>query len=380
MVFKHGISTSTDDSGARPVVVKPTSTIVIIGTAPDADADTYPLNTPVLVAGSPSVLAKLDTSANGDREGTLLKCCEAIFDQKRTIIVVIRVEEGADIAATRVNVIAGFNAIDGVQELIGYKPRILIAPGFTDEQAVLTALVAKGEPLRAFTYGDCPGADAPTALAYKANFDSMHLELCWPPRINTKGEVVPLSAYRAGIEAKKDQTPGQEYSASASNRVLNNTVGGLYPVPFRDNDQTCEAYLLNLNQVTTCIRDDAGGFRLWGNLNTSSDTKWQFSSHVKVNDVVLDAIAGALSWARDRKITKTFTEDVVETVNQFLAKETRADNLYGGEAWADPELNAPEVILAGEFYMDYDFTAPGIAQSINVRSHFVNDYASVIFE
>jgi len=387
MTFKHGISKATSDAGARPVIVKPTSTIVIVGTAPDADAAVFPLDTPILIAGSPTKLAKLDTSANSDRNGTLLRHGEIIFDQKRTVLVVIRVDEGIDSAATKANVIgavdgqgkrSGIKAINDVQALLGYKPRILIAPGFTDDQPVLTALIAVGGPMRAFSYGDCLGVQASEAWAYKANFDSKHLELCWPPQVNTIGEVVCLSAVRAGIEAKKDQIKGQEYSASASNRVVNGIVGGLYPVDYRDDDQSCDAYLLNLNQVTTCINDD--GYRLWGNRNTSSDTKWQFSAHVKVNDVILDNIAESLKWARDRKIIKTFVEDVTETVNNFLAKETKANNLLGGSAWADPELNTPDVVLAGEFYMDYDFTPPGIAESITVTSHYVNDYATAIFK
>ena len=369
----------------RPVTVDPTSFSVVIGTAPDADASAFPLNKPVLIAGDARLAAKLDTVGNGS--GFLPDFVEAIFDQKRGTIAVIRVNDGVDDAATKTNIIggtdggtgvrSGMEALLDVQALTGLKPRLL-ACQFSDDQAVLTKLLTYADRFRAMAYGDCPGTTYAAAVAYKSNFGDKRLELCWPALTNTKGRTVPFSAFRMGIEIQKDQTKGEEYSASGSNREIKGATGTVVPVDYIDGDTNCMAHLLNFNRITTVIKDD--GLRSYGNLTCSSDPKWEFAAHVRVNDVILDAITKAIKWARDRKLGKTFVEDVLETIDQFGRQETRAGNLYGLEAYADPDLNPPDSILAGKFYADYDFTPPGIAQEIGVTSHFVNDFATVIFD
>lgn len=382
--FRHGIYPTTGSGGVRPTTIAPTAPIVIVGTAPDADLEVFPENKVIINHGSMTMMAKLDTT--GDQLGTLLPAMELIFAQTRAIIAVIRVPEGADDAATLSNVIGTINAdgsktgmelIPDVQNVLGFKPRILIAPGFTHEQSAATKLQTMADRLRGFVYYDCPGNKASDAQAYRDNFASQRLEACWPKVINVKGETVPMSAMQAGIRVLKDNTVGQEYSSSTSNQRINGILGTDIPVDYVDGDNTCTAYMLNVNQISTVINDT--GYRTWGNLSCSDDPKWQFSSHVRINDIILDAIAEALKWARDNKLNKTFVDDVVEQVNTFLAGETRAGNLLGGTAWADPELNTPDTIIAGEFYLDYDFTPPGIAQAIVVTSHFINDYAESIF-
>ncbi|MCW7553645.1 phage tail sheath subtilisin-like domain-containing protein [Endozoicomonas gorgoniicola] len=382
--FRHGIYGATSEAGPRPVPIAPTGTICIVGTADDADENVFPLNTPVLIPGSPLKAAKLDTK--GQRVGTLLPAVEMILAITGAIVVVIRVAEGSDDADTRTKVIGettadgkrtGLDAVFNVQAMLGYKPRVLIAPGFSNDEAVATKLQTVADRLRAYCYADAPGSTETSANAYRQKFGSRRLEVTWPRTINTKAELVPMSAVAAGLRAKVDNTPWEEYSASISNWKVLPIIGTEFPVDFQDGDDSCLAYILNSNQISTIIND--GGLRYWGNLNCSDDPKWQFATHVRINDIILDSSTAALKWARDRKINKTFVEDVLETQNNFIARETRAKNLLGGKAWADPELNSPDVILAGEFYMDYEFTPPGIAQAITITSHFVNDYAKAIF-
>ena len=74
-IFLHGIQNVTVDDGARPITTVRSSTIGIIGTAPDADPLLFPLNRPVLIAGSRTLAAKLGV------EGTLPQAIDSIFDQ-----------------------------------------------------------------------------------------------------------------------------------------------------------------------------------------------------------------------------------------------------------------------------------------------------------
>ena len=84
--FLHGVEVVQIDNGARPIQTVRSSVIGVIGTAPEADASVFPVNTPVLIAGSLLEAAKLGTS------GTLPQAMDAIFDQTGAMVVVVRVE------------------------------------------------------------------------------------------------------------------------------------------------------------------------------------------------------------------------------------------------------------------------------------------------
>ena len=137
--FLHGVQVVNIDTGARSIAIASSSVIGIVGTAPLADTDAFPINTPVLVT-SPSQAAKLSATTGTDA-GTLPGALDAIFDQSSAVVVVIRVEKGANESATLANVLGGVNAQTGAYEgvhallaaksIVGVKPRILVAPGFT---------------------------------------------------------------------------------------------------------------------------------------------------------------------------------------------------------------------------------------------------------
>ena len=75
MSYNHGVKINEVDTGAQAVRTVNSSIIGIIGTAADADADTFPLNMPVMVAGSRSKAAKLGEA------GTLPQALNHIFNQ-----------------------------------------------------------------------------------------------------------------------------------------------------------------------------------------------------------------------------------------------------------------------------------------------------------
>ena len=88
--------------------------------------------------------------------------------------------------------------------------------------------------------------------------------------------------------------------------------------------------------------------------------------------MINDAILQSFLWAVDRNITKTFLTDVVESVNAYLRSLKAQGAIVDGKAWADPDLNTPAVIAAGQIYIDFDFAPPCPAEHITFRS-FIND-------
>lgn len=137
--FLHGVEVVTLSTGLRTITTQASSIIGIVGTAPDADDATFPLDTPVLV-NSPGGYAGLGNS------GTLKPALDGIFAQDNCFVVVIRVDVGASADETMSNVIGGVDGVSGARTGIsafrdaktktGATPMLLGAPGFTSVRPV----------------------------------------------------------------------------------------------------------------------------------------------------------------------------------------------------------------------------------------------------
>lgn len=394
--FLHGVEVIEIDAGPRPIQTVRSSVIGIVGTAPLADEAAFPLNTPVLVAGSLREAARLvareDSAGKG--AGTLPAALDSIFDQAGAVVVVIRVEQGENDSATLANVIGGVNArtgnYEGVKALLGAEsrlgvvPRILIAPGFTHQRestanAVVSELVGVAERLRAVVIADGPNKTDEAVTTYAGDFGSARVMVVdpWVLKVNDKGvtEPQPASPCVAGLIAKVDNDEG--FWVSPSNRAINGIVGTVRPVDFTLGDANARANLLNEKKVATIVRQE--GYRLWGNRSLSSDPKWAFLCVRRTADMINESLLRGHLWAVDRGITKTYLEDVTEGVNAYLRSLAAKGAIIKGECWADPELNTPDQIAQGKVYFDFDFTPVYPAEHVTFRSHLTNKYLTEIF-
>ncbi|MCD6527001.1 MAG: phage tail sheath subtilisin-like domain-containing protein [Desulfuromonas sp.] len=385
--FLHGVEVVEIDNGVRPIRTVRSSVIGLVGTAPDADAAIFPLNTPVLIAGNRIEAAKLDTV--GDGNGTLPDAIDAIFDQCGAMVVVIRVDEGADEAATLTAIVGGVDATTGQyqgvhgllssESVLGVAPKILCAPGYTSQRPselanpVVAELAGIADRLRAVIIADGPNTNDAAAQAYAGDSGSKRVYVVDPGvKVFVDGAYVdqPASARVAGMIAKSDAERG--FWFSPSNREIYGIGGTTRAVDFTLGDANCRANLLNEQNIATIINQN--GYRLWGNRTLSADVKWAFLSVVRTADMINESLLRAHLWAVDRNITKTYIEDVSEGVKAYLRHLTSIGAILGGDCWADPELNTPEQIAAGKVYFDFDFTPPTPAEHVTFRSHLVNDY------
>lgn len=381
--FLHGVETIQIDTGTRPIRTVRSSVIGLVGTAPDADADKFPVNTPVLIAGR-----RADAAGLGET-GTLPTALDDIFDQAGAVIAMIRVEEGADDAETLSNIIGGTDAVSGApeglqgllaaQSIAKVTPRLLVVPEFTQEQAVVSELIPIAEKLRAVIIADGPNSSDQDAITYRGNFGSDRVYLVDPWvtvwDTATSAEIIrPASARVAGLIAKSDAERG--FWHSPSNREINGITGIARPIDFTLGDTTARANILNENEVTTIIHYD--GYRLWGNRTLSADPKWAMVTRRRVADMINESIMQAHFWAVDRNITRTYLEDVVEGVNAYGARLVNQGALAGFKCWADPDLNTPEAMEAGKVFFDYDWVEHGVAEHITFRSMINNGYLSEV--
>ncbi len=392
MAFLHGVEVIEIDAGPRPIRTVKSSVIGIVGTAPDADEKDFPLNTPVLIAGSRKEAKGLDTQ--GNRRGTLPNAIDGIFDQIGAVVIVVRVADGEDAAGTLANVIGGVNATNGTlngaeallgaESVVGYAPRILIAPGFTHQRpggtanTVLSRLQVIAKRLRAVVIADGPNTTDAAAIRAAGDFGSDRIYLCDPwHKVSVGGTIhnLPPSPRVAGLIARVDNDTG--FWASPSNTLISGIIGTTRPVDFKLGDASARANLLNENKVATTIRQN--GFRLWGNRTLTADAKWVFLSVRRTADIINDSLLRAHLWAVDRGITKTYIGDVEEGVNAYLRDLVAMGAILGGKCWADPDLNTAANIQLGKVYFNFDFTPVYPAEHVTFRSHLVNDYIEEVF-
>ena len=384
------ISATNGDGSDGSGVVGPTRLARALSGGAD---EPFPLNTPVLVAGSRGAVAGLDST--GKRQGTLAAALDGIMDQIGAVVVVVRVTEGADEAETLANVVGGVNAttgnlegvhaLAGAESVVGFAPRILCAPGWTHQRPdsganpVVAELVGIAERLRAVIVADGPNTTDEAAIAWREDWGSDRVFVVdpWVRALAPDGSVVnePASARVCGMIARSDNDRG--FWWSPSNQPVNGILGTARPIDFKLGDANARANLLNEVEVATIIRQD--GYRLWGNRSTAADPKWAFLSVRRTADIIAESLQRAHLWAVDRNITKTYFEDVTDGVNAYLRTLVAQGAILGGRCWPDPDLNTPANISQGKVYFNFDFTPPYPAEHITFRSQLVNDYVEEVF-
>ena len=402
--FLHGVEVIDINDGARPIQTVKSSVIGLVGTAPKG-----PVNIPTLLLGSLSEAVEIFGS---DKNFTIPAALDLIFKQTGAMVVVVNVADPTKTAHKTANVldptkitlsdiVGGVDSVSGkytgvsgllaANSEVKVQPRILIAPGFThqtplDEEEeptanpVVAALLNVAETLRAIIVADCPNTNKTDAINYANDWGSARIypAFPWVKVLNTANNTIvekPSSSCIAGLIAKSDNERG--FWWSPSNMVINGIVGTSKPVDFALGDTNCTANFLNENGIATIIQQD--GFRLWGNRTVSADAKWIFLQTRRTADMINDSLLKAHLWAVDRNITKTYIDDVLEGVNNYLRYLKSIQAIIDGKAFINPELNTPSQIAQGKVTFDFDFTPPYPAEHITFRSRMTDEYLVELF-
>ena len=385
--FLHGVEVVELTQGVRPLQTVRSAVIGLIGTAPNADAAVFPLNEPVLISGSRSKAEKLGTG------GTLKSAMEGIFAQVGATVVVVRVAEGADEAATIANFEGDSTSKTGVwaflkaESVLGISPKLLCAPGYTHQctltpgSEVANTVVAQlvsiasgsggvGDRLRAIVIADGPNTTQADAQAYADLHVSDRLYVVDPWVKIDSATTLPSSAFVAGVIAKSDAERGFWYSPS--NRIIQGIVGTSRAIGFFLGDESSEANVLNEMDVATIVREN--GFRLWGNHSTTADAQYQFLSTRRIIDMVNESVMRAHLWAVDRCITRTYLQDVSESVAAYLRSLETRGAILGSRVYVDPDANSATDVSNGQVTIDFEITPTYPAERVRFRSILSNGF------
>ncbi|ESS57688.1 major tail sheath protein [Enterobacter cloacae S611] len=379
--YHHGVQVIEINDGTRVISTVSTAIVGMVCTASDADAGMFPLNEPVLITNVQSAIAK------AGKQGTLAASLQAIADQAKPVIVVVRVAEGSGEdaqAQTLSNIIGttdengkytGLKALLTAEAVTGVKPRILGVPGL-DSLEVATALAPICQKLRAFGYVSAWGCKTISeAIKYRENFSQRELMVIWPDFLAwdtaSNSSAVAYSTARAlGMRAAIDQSAG--WHKTLSNVGVNGVTGISTPVFWDLQESGTDADLLNEAGVTTLIRKD--GFRFWGNRTCSDDPLFLFENYTRTAQVIADTMADAHMWAVDKPITASLIRDIIDGINAKFRELKSNGYIIDATCWFDEEANDAASLKAGKLYIDYDYTPVPPLENLTLRQRITDKY------
>ena len=378
--YHHGVRVVEINEGTRPIRTVSTAIVGFVATAEDADAATFPLNTPVLLTNVVSAQSKAGT------KGTLLKVLKEIAAQTKPITVVVRVAEGATPAETTSNVVGGVDPVTGkytglnalltAQASLGVKPRILGAP-YLDTNPVATALVSIAQKLRGFVYAWANGcATKEEATTYRKQFSAREIMILWPNWLawdtttNATGESSAVGT-ALGLRAKIDEETG--WHKTLSNVGVNGVTGVSKDVFWDLQDPATDAGYLNEHDVTTLINSGAG-YRFWGSRTCSDDVLFAFESYTRTAQVIADTMADAHMQYVDKGMHPSIVRDLIESINAKFRQLVADGYLIGGSAWYDEEPNTVDSLKSGKLYIDYDYTPVPPIENLMLRQRITDRY------
>ena len=382
--YHHGVQVLEINDGTRVISTVSTAIVGMVCTASDADAETFPVNKPVLITNVQSAIAK------AGKKGTLAASLQAIADQSKPVTVVVRVEDGTGddeetkLAQTVSNIIGttdengqytGLKALLAAESVTGVKPRILGVPGL-DTKEVAVALASVCQKLRAFGYISAWGCKTISEVkAYRQNFSQRELMVIWPDflvwdTVTSTTATAYATARALGLRAKIDQEQG--WHKTLSNVGVNGVTGISASVFWDLQESGTDADLLNESGVTTLIRRD--GFRFWGNRTCSDDPLFLFENYTRTAQVLADTMAEAHMWAVDKPITATLIRDIVDGINAKFRELKTNGYIVDATCWFSEESNDAETLKAGKLYIDYDYTPVPPLENLTLRQRITSRY------
>ena len=376
--YLHGVRVIELNDGTRPIRSIPTAVIGMVCTADDADAKTFPFDTPVLLSNVQTAVGKAGT------QGTLAPSLQAIADQTMPYTIVVRVKEGDTEEDTTTALIGtttaegkytGLKALLAAKARVGLVPRILGVPGL-DSLPVAAALIATAQQLRGFAYVSAWGCKTKEEVAaYRANFGAREAMVIWPEfqhwSTASNATVTTSAVARAlGLRAKIDQEIG--WHKTLSNVAVNGVTGISADVFWDLQNPATDANYLNSREITTLINEN--GFRFWGSRTTSDDPLFAFENYTRTAQILADTMAEAHMWAVDKPLHPSLVRDIIEGVNAKFRELTGAGYLIGGKCWYPNDANEKDTLKAGKLFLDYDYTPVPPLEDLTLRQRITDRY------
>ena len=383
MAAKFGVNVTVSAEAARPIAVESTTPIGIAGYEEvlENGLHFYMTTAKALEALEAKYKAKKDTSQTF-KKGSIYRALKGIEDQAVNTQIILSVftkddDEGTNDEITECK--SAVTAFAKAKSRFGYSPNLIIAPGFSHEDAIKGEIEKMATRLKATGIVDLKADDAAAAIVKMGDFGTNRLVAAYP---NVKVWDDETNAYVyegqsariAGMIAHTDGASEFGYSDSYSNRVMIGVSGTQIDVDF-ELGETCTADELRSAKISTVIRES--GFRAWGGETSDQDTIWKDLARVRVFDRISQACQKGVLFAIDRKASELY--HAKRSVSELLRQLVGAKVLLGYElSWSAKNTDA--TITAGKFYLDVRMQNNPIVKQLTLDFIYVDKYGSVLMD
>ena len=383
MSAKFGVNVTVSAEAARPIAVESTTPIGIAGYEEvlENGLHFYMTTAKALEALEAKYKAKKDAS-QAFKKGSIYRALKGIEDQAVNTQIILSVFTKDDDEDTNDEITECKSAVTAfakAKSRFGYSPNLIIAPGFSHEDAIKGEIEKMATRLKATGIVDIKADDAAAAIVKMGDFGTNRLVAAYP---NVKVWDDETNAYVyegqsariAGMIAHTDGASEFGYSDSYSNRVMIGVSGTQIDVDF-ELGETCTADELRAAKISTIIRES--GFRAWGGETSDQDTIWQDLARVRIFDRISQACQKGVLFAIDRKASELY--HAKRSVSELLRQLVGAKVLLGYElSWSAKNTDA--TITAGKFYLDVRMQNNPIVKQLTLDFIYVDKYGSVLMD
>lgn len=383
MAAKFGVNVTVSAEAARPIAVESTTPIGIAGYEEvlENGLHFYMTTAKALEALEAKYKAKKDAS-QAFKKGSIYRALKGIEDQAVNTQIILSVFTKDDDEDTNDEITECKSAVTAfakAKSRFGYSPNLIIAPGFSHEDAIKGEIEKMATRLKATGIVDIKADDAAAAIVKMGDFGTNRLVAAYP---NVKVWDDETNAYVyegqsariAGMIAHTDGASEFGYSDSYSNRVMIGVSGTQIDVDF-ELGETCTADELRAAKISTIIRES--GFRAWGGETSDQDTIWKDLARVRVFDRISQACQKGVLFAIDRKASELY--HAKRSVSELLRQLVGAKVLLGYElSWSAKNTDA--TITAGKFYLDVRMQNNPIVKQLTLDFIYVDKYGSVLMD
>ncbi|OAE44517.1 phage tail sheath family protein [Brucella intermedia] len=388
-----GLSITRIDNEPRPAILTDMSIVGMVFTAPAADADAFPYDRVVqFYSDDVAMLAKMGKTGTGPVAVELINQQLGEFQAAATIIGV-RVEEGADVGATIVNLRGNINDKTGMYALLnsgaelGLTPRLICVPGFTSQiaegasaNAIVAGLPTLLDRLLAVAVVDGPSTNQAAAIAWR---ESIQSERIVPvdggvKYMNVEGEVVvvPASPAIIGVAVRRDHEFQGRPFHSWANQPIYGIVGPSRPIEFSILDGATEGQQLLAKNIGVVVRGESsdgaiadGGYVYVGTDTCSEDTLWRFYNQVRGRDYIHLMFIKTLRYFLGRRnIDRGTIEDILATMKGGLRDIQATGDLLGFRVGFNKNANSPEQLRLGRFTVAFQAEEPPVLRYVGIQS------------
>lgn len=286
----------------------------------------------------------------------------------------------------------GLQACIDIPSTFGFKPRILLVPGYNTQGTVIAALEVMASKIKAHAYLDAPiGTTITQALESRGlvgtlnwNTSDRRMVLCYP-HVQVAGDsgqlTEPYSQNLAGLASSVDASEG--YWVSFSNHEMKRINALERPIEWRSGDDACEANQLNAQGIVTAVRRYGTGFLAWGNRSAAwpaSTDPLTFICVAVVTDLLEEAVErAALPWV-DKPLNKADLDSIREEVNAYLDRLKQKGALLGGSCTWTSDDNPVDEMALGHAKFRLSFMPPVPMEQITFTSQVDTTWLKTLYQ